>query len=313
MRRFGLLVPAVLLAALFSCRAREEPPPSAQKSAEPSSVVRLSPEAVRTAGIETAAVGDSAGGGVLALTGTLAAKPWTPEEQAALSDAASADAKLRLADANFQRLSRLSRDGVVARQDLDASRAERDQARAAAAQTDAKRANLGLTETALALERKATIWGLASLPEVDLAQVKPSERVEVSTAAFPNQHFSGRVVGVSRSADAETRSFTVRIAIDDPAGLLHPQMLATFAISTPGRRGLAIPKSAVLLEGDGSYVYVQEGQGTFRRQRIETEESSSATVTVTSGLSAGQRVVVRGAQLLESERLKSRIVPAERD
>jgi multidrug efflux pump subunit AcrA (membrane-fusion protein) len=312
MRPACLVVATTLLAALFSCRAKDQPPP-AQKSAEPPSVVRLSPDAVRTAGIETAPIGDAAGSAILTLTGTLAAKPWTPEEQAALSDAASADAKLRLADANFQRLSRLSRDGVVARQDLDASRAERDQARAAAAQADAKRANLGLTETALALERQATIWGLASLPEVDLAQVKPGENVEVSTAAFPNQRFSGRVVGVSRSADAETRSFTVRIAIDDPSGLLHPQMLATFAISTPARRGLAIPKSAVLLEGDGSYVYVVSGDGVFRRQRIETEDSSSDTVTVTSGLSPGQRIVVRGAQLLESERLKSRIPPAERD
>ena len=212
-----------------------------------------------------------------------------------------------------ERPGRLSRDGVVARQDLDAARAERDQARAAAAEADAKRANLGLNETALALEHLGTLWGLASLPEVDLAQVQPGAKVEVSTAAFPNQKFSGRVVGVSRSADPQTRGFTVRIAIDDPSGLLHPQMLATFAISTPGRRGLAIPKSAVLLEGDGSYVYVQESEGTFRRQRVETEESSSDTVTVTSGLSAGQRVVVRGAQLLESERLKARIVPAERD
>lgn len=312
MRHSGLAVPAALFAALLSCRAKEEPPP-AQKSPEPSPVVRLSPDAVRTAGIETAAVGNSAGGETLTLTGTLAAKPWTAEEQAALSDAAGADAKLRLADANFQRLSHLSRDGVVARQDLDASRAERDQARAAAAEADAKRANLGLNETALALERQATIWGLASLPEVDLAQVQPGAKVDASTAAFPNRKFSGRVVGVSRSADPETRGFTVRIAIDDPSGLLHPQMLATFAISTPARRGLSIPKSALLLEGDGSSVYVQEGDGVFRKQRVATEDSSSDSVTVTSGLAAGQRVVVRGAQLLESERLKSRIVPAERD
>jgi len=312
MRPACLVAATALLAALFSCRAREQPPP-APKSAEPPSVVRLSPDAVRAAGIETAIVGETTGAGVLTLTGTLAAKPWTPEEQAALSDAASADAKLRLAEANFQRLSRLSRDGVVARQDLDASRAERDQARATAAQADAKRANLGLTETALALERQATIWGLASLPEVDLAQVKPSAKVDVSTAAYPNQHFSGRVMAISRSADPQTRGFTVRIAIDDPSGLLHPQMLATFAISTLARRGIAIPKSAVLLEGDGSYVYVASGDGAFRRQRIETEDSSSDTVPVTSGLSPGQRIAVRGAQLLESERLKSRNPPAPKD
>src|SRR6266511_4342101 len=51
----------------------------------------------------------------------------------------------------------------------------------------------GPRRRALALELQAKLWGLASLPEVDLAQVQPSAKVEVSTAAFPNQRFSGRV------------------------------------------------------------------------------------------------------------------------
>ncbi len=311
MARPGLVVTTVLLAALLCCRAKEPPPE--QKSPEPPSVVHLSPEAVRTAGIETMAAGSAPGGEVLTLTGTLAAKPWTPEEQAALSDAASADAKLRLAEANFQRLSRLFRAGLVARQDLDAARADLDQARAAAAQADAKRANLGLTETGLALERQATIWGLASLPEFDLAQVRPGANVEVSTAAFPDRRFPGSVADVSRSADPETHNFTVRISVEDRSGLLHPQMLATFRIATTALPGLAIPRSALLLEGDGSYVYVVAGDGVFRRQKVEMRESSSDPVAVTAGLSPGQRIVVKGAQLLESERLKSRIRPAEAD
>ena len=90
-------------------------------------------------------------------------------------------------------------------------------------------------------------------------------------------------------------------------------MLATFAVKTPAAPGLAIPKSAVLLEGGGSFVYVASGDREFRRQRIETQESSSDTVTVTAGLSPGQRIVVRGAQLLESERLKARNPPAHAD
>jgi hypothetical protein len=128
-------------------------------------VVRLSSDALRVSGIETAVVGEARLPRTLTLTGTLAAKPWTPEEQTALSDAGSADAKLRLAQANFDRISRLSADGVTPRQDLDAARAERDQAQSAAEQADAKRANLGLSQASAPLERQAKIWGLADLPE----------------------------------------------------------------------------------------------------------------------------------------------------
>ena len=250
-------------------------------------------------------------GRTLRLTGTLAEKPWTPEEQTALSDAESADAKLRLAQANFDRLSRLSTEGIASHQDLDAARAERDQAQAAAAQADAKRANLGLSE-ASSIGRQAEIWGLANLAESDFARVAPGAKVEITTEAFPGRTFSGRVVAVSRSADPQTRNFTVRIAIEDPSGSLRPQMLATFAISTPAPQSLAIPRSAILLEGDGSYVYIAQGD-TFRRQRVQTGESTSEYVTVKEGVSPGQRVVIQGAQILEAERLKSRIRPAAQD
>ena len=250
-------------------------------------------------------------GRVLTLTGTLAEKPWTPEEQTALSDAESADAKLHLEQANLDRLSRLSAEGIASRQDLDAARADRDQARAAAAQADAKRANLGLSE-ASSVGRQANIWGLADLSEADFARVSAGAKVAIATDAFPGHVFPGGVVAVSRSADPQTRSFTVRIAIEDPAGSLRPQMLATFAISTPAPAGLAIPRSALLLEGDGSYVYVAQGD-TFRRQRVQTGESTSEYVSVQKGVAPGQRVVIRGAQILESERLKSQRRPAAQD
>jgi cobalt-zinc-cadmium efflux system membrane fusion protein len=262
---------------------------------------------------------------VLTLTGTLAEKPWTSEEQAALSDAESADARLHLAQANLDRLSRLSAGGIASRQDLDAARADRDQARAAAAQADAKRANLGLPEAggsggpqgpslsaSSSVGSEAKIWGLANLSEADFARVFPGAKVEITTEAFPARGFPGRVVAISRSADPQTRNFTVRIAIEDPSGSLRPQMLATFAISTPAGAGLAIPRSALLLEGDGSYVYIAQGD-TFRRQSVQTGESTSEYVTIKEGVSPGQRIVIRGAQILESERLKSQLRPAEQD
>ncbi len=299
------------LLALVSC-GRDRETPAAGDAATPPMEVRMSPEAVRAAGIATSPVGEAPLAPVLAVDGTLAAKPWIPEEQTALSDAEAADARLRLAEASFERSSRLHAEGIVARQDLDTARAARDQARAAAAEADARRANLGLLADARTLEGRARIWGLGSLPQTELVRVKAGQAVAVTVSAFPGHRFRGDVVGVSRSADPETRSFTVRLAVDDPEGQLRPQMLATFAIALPAEPGLSVPRSAVLLEGDGSWVWVAE-DGRFRRQGVRTGASNADAVQILEGLSRDQRVVVRGAQILESERLKSRLRPEEAD
>jgi hypothetical protein len=308
----GRIISVAAIAGFLSFCGQSEKNGTAKQSTGPSLVVHLSADAVRDAGIKTALVGESTLDSVLTLTGTLAAKPWTAEEQAAVNDAESADAKRTLAEANFQRLSRLYSDGITARQDLDAARAEKDQAEAAAAQADARRANLGLSSSSRALERKAGIWGLASLSDVDLAQVKPGARVAVTTSAFPASVFSGQVIEVSRSEDPDTRTFTVRIAIEDPSGRLHPQMLANFAVSTPGTVAITIPRSAVLLEGEGSCVYIADGNA-FQKQCVVTGAGTPDRIQVTAGLSIGQRIVIAGAQVLESERLKAQLKQPDED
>jgi Cu(I)/Ag(I) efflux system membrane fusion protein len=249
---------------------------------------------------------------VVSLTGTLSATPWTAEEQAALSDAGNADAKLNLAKANYARVSKLASEGIVARQDLDASRSELEQAQSAAQQADAKRENMGLTGSEKDIAPLSKIWGLAALPESELGEAAVGQAVSVETSAFPGQKFAGKVIAVSRSAEAETRQFTVRIAIADPSGKLHSQMLATFAITVPAGPGLSIPSPAVLLEPDGAYVYVASGR-TFRRRAIRIGASGGSRTQVLAGLAAGESVVVQGAQLLESERLKSQIKTEDSD
>jgi multidrug efflux pump subunit AcrA (membrane-fusion protein) len=306
-----MLIRIIALAGLCAgCSGGDTSRPAAP--AAPSNVVTLSAAASNAAGIQTAIAGQTPLRQVLTLTGTLAERPWTSEEQTALAEAENADAKLRVTEANLARLTHLASEGIASRQDLDAARADRDQARATASQADAKRANLGLDVAKSAFDPQAKIWGLANLSETDFARVTPGARVEVTTEAFPGRPFSGRVVAVSRSADPQTRTFTVRIAIDDPSESLRPQMLATFKIVIVALGGLIVPRSAILLEGDGSYVYVAEGR-TFRKQRVHTGAATTDDVQLTDGVAPATRIVTRGAQLLESERLKSQLKSPDKD
>lgn len=309
-RRLSLIVLVLGLVAGCGVDRDSEAPPS--KSDDAPQSVKLSPQAVRVADIEVTPVDLRALARSVNLTGSLAAKPWTSAEQTALSAAESADAERRLAESNFERIDKLVGDGVSPRQDLDAARARRDQARAAAAQADADLANLGLDLRARALERQASIWGLAALPESELEWVQPGATVRVQTRAHPGKTYLGRVAGISKSADSQTRDFTVRIALSDDSGQLRPQMLATFDVAVESPRGLVIPRSAVLLEGDGSWVYVAR-DGAYTRTKVRLGASTETDVEVLSGLEVGEEVVTSGAETLESERLKASLQPADED
>lgn len=300
-RLFGL---AVLAASCGGEKAADVAP----AATPPKDDVQLTAAAVRLAGIETTIVRSEFVARSLKLSGSLAGNPWTPTERDVISAADAADAKLRLAESKSARLESLLGQGVVSRQDADVARSERDQARAAAAEQHAERANLGLTRKAFVAE-PGRIWGLATLPETQLGAVQSGVRVEVLTDAFPGRSFAGHVADISGASDPQTRGFTIRVAMDDPGRELRSQMLAQFAIALPPQAGLAVPSSAVLLEGDGAYVYVSRSATTFHRQAVRVEPVAPDRVLVLAGVSAGQALVTQGAQIIEAERLKRSFTP----
>ena len=61
----------------------------------------------------------------------------------------------------------------------------------------------------------------------------------------------------------------------------------------------AVASHSVFLKGDRHYVYVEEGQGKFRRREVKVGIETSGKITVLEGLEAGQRVVTTGALLIE--------------
>ena len=312
MRASRLLASLCGLAVLLASCARDNAADLAPAPQPPTDDVQLTAEAVRLAGLETTTVRSEIVARSLTLSGVLAGSPWTPAERDVTSAVDSADARLHLAESQSARQENLVAQGIVAQQEGDVARSELDQARAAAAELDAERVNLGLTRKPLVLD-PGQIWGLATLPESQLGAVRSGDRVEVRTDASPGSSFAGRVVDISGAADAQTRSFTLRVAIDDPGHALRSQMLARFAIALSPRTGLALPSSAVLLEGSGAWVYVARSATRFHRQPVRVEPVAPDRVLVLGGLAAGDAVVTRGAQLLEAERLKRSFTPIETD
>ena len=90
---------------------------------------------------------------------------------------------------------------------------------------------------------------------------------------------------------------------------LRPGAAVTAYLQVPGNaaKGVLIPYSAVVRFGGKAWVYRQVADDKFTRQEVAPDRSSSRGLLVTQGVSAGDRIVTVGPQILLSEEQKSQI------
>jgi membrane fusion protein, copper/silver efflux system len=92
-----------------------------------------------------------------------------------------------------------------------------------------------------------------------------------------------------------------RVEISNPSGKLKPGMYANLSFATRARESLLVPSEAVIRTGERSVVILAEGEGRFRAVDVETGMESGTEIEIRKGLKAGDRVVVSGQFLIDSE------------
>jgi membrane fusion protein (multidrug efflux system) len=133
-----------------------------------------------------------------------------------------------------------------------------------------------------------------TVPESYLAVLRNGMDITAQSPAYPNQSFNGTVSAISSRVDPETRSLTVRARIPNPNRLLKPGMLLTVDLIKDRSQALIIPEEAVILEKDKKFALVVTAENTVAKREIVTGRRSPGKVEVISGLSAGQRVIIKG-------------------
>ena len=142
------------------------------------------------------------------------------------------------------------------------------------------------------------IWVTANAPEKDTALVAQGQAVDVVFAAYPGEVFRGRILFVSDILDPDTRRTKVRIAFQNPDMRLKPNMFASATFVTPKRTVPIVPTTAVVLRNEADQVLVEIAPWTFEARPIEIDFQQGNQAVIAHGLEAGQRVIVRGAVLL---------------
>lgn len=147
-----------------------------------------------------------------------------------------------------------------------------------------------------------TVWVNAEVPEAAAAKVHPGARVEARTPALPGEVLQGRVSAILPEVEATTRTLKARVELSNPGQRLVPGMFATVSF-TPATsvETLIVPTEAVIQTGTRSVVMVAQGQGKFSPIDVETGRESNGQTEILKGLDVGQKVVVSGQFLIDSE------------
>ena len=150
------------------------------------------------------------------------------------------------------------------------------------------------------------VWVLASVYEYELPFVREGQAATASLTYLPGRSFDGRVSFVYPTLDAQTRTVMVRVEVPNPRLDLKPDMFADVLLRSDLGERLAVPDSAVLETGTRSIAFVESEPGVFEPREVEIGLRLEADYEVLKGLAAGERVVVSGNFLIDSEsRLKA--------
>lgn len=152
------------------------------------------------------------------------------------------------------------------------------------------------------IQGTATVWAHAEVPESQAARLRTGMVVKVSSPALPGAPFDARVQTLLPEVHPSTRTRKARLELPNPRAALVPGMLVQVQfLDAPAAPRLLVPTEAVIHTGQRTLAVLALEGGGFRPVEVAVGREAGEQTEVLRGLQAGQRVVVSGQFLIDSE------------
>lgn len=150
-----------------------------------------------------------------------------------------------------------------------------------------------------------TVWANAEVPESQTGSLRPGSPVEARSPALPGSVFRGTVQTLLPDINQNTRTRKARVELANPDAALAPGMFVSVALS-PNAAPRAeshpmVPTEAIIQTGRRTVVMLAEADGRFRPVEVEIGMEANGQTEIKRGVVAGQKVVVSGQFLVDSE------------
>lgn len=136
------------------------------------------------------------------------------------------------------------------------------------------------------------------IPEQAIREVRVGQSVSITTSAWPDKNFSGRVARIAPNVSAASRTLTVEAEIENGSGALKPGQFATVRIlQERAEPAVLVPARAVVNEAGVSRVYVIKN-GHVEQRLVQTGQTEGDLIEVKQGVAADEQVATSNLEQL---------------
>jgi len=154
----------------------------------------------------------------------------------------------------------------------------------------------GASDPVFVIGDLSTVWLQAYVRESDAPYVQAGQTLSFTVLAYPGETFKADIAYVATALDSNTRRLLVRATVANARKLLKPEMFASVTIRTgEGGASPAVPRGAVIFEGDRARVWVVLPDKSIEFRHIQTGLVSGQLIQVLDGLKAGDQIITRGS------------------
>ena len=145
------------------------------------------------------------------------------------------------------------------------------------------------------------IWIVADVFESDITSIKVGASAYVAFSNGNAPPLGAKVSYIQPQVDPMTRTLKVRLDASNPGLRMKPDMFVNVEFGIASAKQLVVPTNAILDTGDRQTVFVDLGDGYLEPRQVTVGDRFGDRIAITSGLTAGERVVSSGTFLIDSE------------
>lgn len=145
------------------------------------------------------------------------------------------------------------------------------------------------------------VYAVAAINENEISLLKIGVDAEITIPSL-DKKIKGKVTIINPQADDKSKTYTVKVRLENPNGGLLPGMIADISINSgKTQNAVIIPSQAVVRDPENiNYVFIVKANNTAFKKRVNLSKmTGTSDVIVSEGLQAGDKLIVNGQTNLE--------------
>lgn len=155
--------------------------------------------------------------------------------------------------------------------------------------------------TILKLSDLSMLWAEAQLYVTELPFLNQTKEALVEIPYYAERTIKGQVTFVNPELQPSSKIVTIRVDIPNSQRDYQPGMQAYITLKGKVKNTIAVPTNALIQDANGVTVWLENTDGAFESRMVSVGMFNKDYTEITDGLKAGEKVVVSGAYLLNSE------------